>query len=52
MIKAIVFDLDGTLLDTVPDIAGAMNRAVAVGTCWERLSAAVWAASPAKRVYF
>lgn len=28
MIKAIVFDLDGTLLDTVPDIAAAMNRAL------------------------
>lgn len=29
MIKAIVFDLDGTLLDTVGDIAAAMNRALA-----------------------
>ena len=29
MIKAVVFDLDGTLLHTVPDIAGAMNRALA-----------------------
>lgn len=29
MIKAIVFDLDGTLLHTVPDIAAALNRALA-----------------------
>ena len=29
MLKAIVFDLDGTLLDTVPDIAAALNRALA-----------------------
>lgn len=29
MLKAIVFDLDGTLLHTVPDIAAAMNRALA-----------------------
>ncbi|MBR2131420.1 MAG: HAD family hydrolase [Oscillospiraceae bacterium] len=28
MIEAIVFDLDGTLLHTVPDIAAAMNRAL------------------------
>lgn len=28
MIKAIVFDLDGTLLDTVGDIAAALNRAL------------------------
>lgn len=28
MIKAVVFDLDGTLLHTVPDIAAAMNRAL------------------------
>lgn len=27
--KAVVFDLDGTLLNTLPDIAGAMNRALA-----------------------
>ena len=29
MIKAIVFDLDGTLLDTIPDIAASLNRALA-----------------------
>ena len=31
MVKAIVFDLDGTLLDTVGDIAAALNRAL--GAC-------------------
>ena len=29
MIKAVVFDLDGTLLNTIPDITGALNRALA-----------------------
>lgn len=29
MIKGVVFDLDGTLLHTVPDIAAALNRALA-----------------------
>ena len=29
MLKAVVLDLDGTLQDTKPDIAGALNRALA-----------------------
>ena len=32
MIKGVLFDLDGTLLQTIPDIAASMNRVL------ERLS--------------
>ena len=28
MIKGLIFDLDGTLLNTLPSIAGAVNRAL------------------------
>ncbi len=35
-LRAMVFDLDGTLLNTIPDIAGALNRALRAGGLPER----------------
>lgn len=48
--QAILFDLDGTLIDSAPDLAGTANdmrAARACRRCRMRLCAAWWAPVPA-----
>ena len=37
MIKAVLLDLDGTLLDTVPDLAAAANAIVGLADEWREV---------------
>ena len=44
LVPALIFDLDGTLADTAPDLLGATNAVLAArgGPCWTWPTCATW----------